>query len=255
MTEKTPRERLESLFKTNKPIIGMVHLAGDSPGERVGRALRDILIYEMEGVNGALIENYYGNVDDVERVLAEASIEERDIVFGVNVLPNEFHKSFPLAEKYGAGFIQLDYIAGKYVGGHELDVEFYNGLRGAFLDTMVFGGVWPKYYEQVKSSDLEQDIKDAKERADVVVVTGEGTGKETPSHQVRLFRRLLGEEHPLFVGAGMTAENAFIQLPKADGAIVGTSFKYGGETSNPVDEEKVRTFMDAVDKIRKQKRG
>jgi predicted TIM-barrel enzyme len=39
-------------------------------------------------------------------------------------------------------------------------------------------------------------------------------------------------------------------LKIADALIVGTSFKQGGITTNPVDGERVRAFMEVVRKVR-----
>jgi len=45
-------------------------------------------------------------------------------------------------------------------------------------------------------------------------------------------------------------ENARQQLDVADGAIVGSHFKFDGKTANMVDRERVARLMDIVRKIR-----
>jgi len=227
------------------PILGMIHLGGSNP---VKRALEEIAIFEEEGVNGAIIENYYGSVDDVIKTLQETSRINPKVVIGVNILPNEFDRAFLLAHEYGADFIQLDYAAGRYSAG-ELDLRAYSSCKEKYPEIIVLGGVWPKYYHPVKGSDLEKDLQDGKSRAEAIVVTGAGTGKETPLNKIKKFREVIGD-HPLVVGSGLTVENAYEQLLISNGAIVGTYFKRDGNTRNRVDNSRVRDFMTVVKKAR-----
>src|SRR3989344_7619974 len=107
------------------PIFGMIHLAGQTP---IKRALEELAIFEEEGVNGAIVENYHGSVEDVIATLQETNKRKPNVVIGVNVLPNEFYQSLPLAQKYGADFVQLDQVAGTYRSG-ELDFESYEKIK------------------------------------------------------------------------------------------------------------------------------
>jgi hypothetical protein len=228
------------------PVLGMIHLAGDEP---VKRALEEIAIFEEEGVDGAIIENYHGSVKDLIQTLQETSSIKPKVVIGVNVLPNEFDQAFALSHKYGAKFIQLDYVAGIYSSG-ELDFKTYSLCKGNYPDIIVLGGVWPKYYHPVEGSDLEVDLREGKLRAEAIVVTGAGTGMETPLSKIKRFREIIGE-HPLVVGAGLTVDNAYEQLCISNGAIVGTYFKKNGDTQNPIDRAKIRDFMSVVRKARR----
>lgn len=228
------------------PILGMIHLAGDEP---VKRALEEIAIYEEEGIDGVIIENYHGSVEDVIQTLKKTSTMKPEIVIGVNVLPNEFEQAFTLAHKYGADFIQIDYVAGRYSRG-ELDFTAYSMCKERYPDIIVLGGVWPKYYTPVEGSDLERDLRAAKSRAEAVVVTGAGTGMETPLGKIKRFREIIGG-HPLVVGAGLTVDNAYEQLCISDGAIVGSFFKKYGDTRNPIDRGRIRDFMSIVKEARK----
>jgi predicted TIM-barrel enzyme len=53
-------------------------------------------------------------------------------------------------------------------------------------------------------------------------------------------------ETPVFANTGVRPDNAAEQLSIADGAIVGTTFKYDGKFENHVDEKRVRFFMDRL---------
>ncbi|MEK6925974.1 MAG: BtpA/SgcQ family protein [Nanoarchaeota archaeon] len=234
---------------SHKPIIGMIHLAGKDSVDRVSRAVEELRIFEEEGIDGAIIENYHGSADDCYDVLMKSAELNYNLVRGVNILPNEFNTSFKFAHQTSSCFIQLDYVSGKYFKSKEIDSYLYNIFRKIFPDVVVLGGVWPKYYCPVKESNLEYDLKEGVERADAIVVTGEGTGKETPINKIKQFRKIIGD-YPLIVGAGLTPENAYGQLSIADGAVVGSCLKPENKTSNPVDRKLVRNLMDVVRKVR-----
>jgi len=53
---------------------------------------------------------------------------------------------------------------------------------------------------------------------------------------------------PILIGSGATEENIADFLRYADGAIVGTTFKVDGIAENPVDVERVKRFMEVVNK-------
>ena len=132
--------RFHDIFKSKVPVIGMIHLAGRDP---LSRALEELAIYEEEGVEGAIIENYHGSHSDMEDVLKVTQGTYTKVVLGINVLPNEYFISFPMADMYGAEFIQLDHVAGSYTGGR-LEYSSYCNFKESFPDIVVLGGVWPK---------------------------------------------------------------------------------------------------------------
>lgn len=229
----------------NIPIFGMIHLTGNNP---VPNALRELETYEEFGVDGAIIENYFGSVEDVIKTLEEKDKSVFDLSIGVNILPNEFKKSFQLADRYGADFIQIDHISGMYYEG-KINPGLYKSVKNQYPEIVVLGGVWPKYYHPVKSSNLEKDLMTAVKRAEAIVVTGEGTGKETPLDKIKKFRKTIGE-HPLVIGAGLNLENAYGQLQYADGAIVGSYFKEKERAENKLDRYKIKNFMSLVQECR-----
>jgi len=55
---------------------------------------------------------------------------------------------------------------------------------------------------------------------------------------------------PLIANTGINKDNVSTYLKLVDGAIVGTAFKVGGITLNPVDESRVREFMNVVNSLR-----
>lgn len=230
----------------------MIHLSKDETnGERIARAMEEIKILEEEGLDGVIIENYHGGVEDI-RALFEAYPNyfnnETKLSIGINVLPNDYKEAFKLAHEFGCDFIQLDYIAGRYKNTPAIDEADYLLQKFLHPDIKVLGGVWPKYYEPETPWSLPQDMEDALRRTHAVVVTGSGTGKETPIEKIKAFRTM-AKEHPLIVGAGVNSKNVAEQLKLTDGVIVGSCFKPAGQTAKMIKRELVREFMQEANKI------
>lgn len=226
----------------------MIHLAGNSP---IKRALEEISLFEEEGLDGVIVENYHSrSVVAVIDTLEEIRKLNLKMLLGVNILPNDFEWAFTLAQEYNADFIQLDHVAGIYGTDTKLNLPFYDAFRHEYPEILVLGGVWPKYYQPVKNSNLKTDLREGMKRADAIVVTGAGTGQETQIEKIQQFRAILGD-HPLIVGAGLTPQNAYQQLSIADGAIVGSYFKKDNQTNNKIERQRVKDFMSVVQEVRK----
>jgi len=193
------------------------------------------------GVHAILVENYFGDRVDVENALQYLHTACPDKVYGVNMLGFP-EMAFELARKYGAMFVQMDSVCGHLEPTYEKPfLKKLEAMRGDG-DIFLLGGVRFKYQPVRSGRSLEEDLKLGMERCDAIVVTGEGTGISTELEKIKTFRSVLGD-FPLIVGAGMTAETAQEQLAFADGAIVGSYFKEYGEAEYPVDEERVKLFM------------
>ena len=92
------RKTFSELFGEKKPIMGMIHLAGDNRVGRVKRAMKEMELYEEEGVDGAIVEDYHGNASDVYWTLKEVSKNRSNLVVGVNLLRDP-HGGFVYAGK------------------------------------------------------------------------------------------------------------------------------------------------------------
>lgn len=236
----TQNNNFNKLFP-RKAIIGMIHLAGKDRDERVCRALEELRIYEEEGIDGAIIEDYHGNEGDVLETLKQSSTQNFRIVRGVNLLRDPY-SAFDMTSKFGGRFVQFDSVQTP-----ELDLERYELKRRTFPEILVFGGVGFKYTRPT-GNPLELDLEEGKSRCDAIVTTGDGTGIETPIDKLRKFQGTL-RDFPLIVGAGVTLDNAYMQLSVTDGAIVGSYFKPNGNTHFPIERRKVRDLVSMVRKI------
>ena len=238
----------KEVFPMKKPVIGMLHMAGDCG---ITQSLRELEIYQRAGVDAVIVENYHASTTVITNALGNIMRDCKDMIVGINILPNEYVEAFQLAKEFHLKFIQLDIIAGKYEKGG-IDIDRFNTYRERYDpdgNIVILGGVWPKYYKPIEHSSLQSDVQEGKERADAIVVTGNATGNETPLKKIKTFREILGD-FPLIVGAGLNTENVTDQLSIADGGIVGSAFKPYGETEKLVEFEKVEKFMDKVHALR-----
>ncbi len=240
---------LTTPFSNEKPIIGMIHLRGADEHSKLQIAMNEVRQLESAGLDGLLVENYFGGVPVAEAVLSQLQATPPGIPYGVNIL-DDFELTFALARRYGATFVQLDSVAGHLKPDD--DKAFGHRIQDLRADSLayVFGGVRFKYQPYLSDRTLADDLRIAEDRCDAVVVTGTGTGMLTPMDKVMDFRALLSPAFPLFVGAGVTAENIVEHLQAADGAIVGSYFKTGHVADAELDPRHVREIMIAVERLR-----
>jgi membrane complex biogenesis BtpA family protein len=96
--------------------------------------------------------------------------------------------------------------------------------------------------------DVAVAARDLAERAgaDGWLVTGLRTGGAVDLEQLLAVKKAV-EGFPVWIGSGLTPENAAALWPLCDGAIVGTAVKRGGDVRAPVDVARVRALRAALD--------
>lgn len=235
-------------FRTTKPVIGMLHLTGDTRQARLDQAKREVHDLAAGGVDAIMVENYFGDAVDMERVLEWLLGEPGLPLIGVNVL-HDYRKAFAFCERFPVRIVQIDSVAGHLAP--EKDAAYADDLAALRQrhDVLVFGGVRFKYQPVASGRTVEEDLRLGMERSDAIVVTGTATGEETDVAKIAAFRHVLGE-FPLIIGAGLTVENAAEQLALADGAIVGSYFKDTFRDTGVVERKHVEMLVRAVDALR-----
>ena len=95
--------------------------------------------------------------------------------------------------------------------------------------------------------DLKDEVDETLSRgcADVVIVTGAATGRQTSLDDLRQAKEAAGDA-PVLAGSGVEAQSVAEILSIADGVIVGTSIKENAVTTNPIDVGRVRALMKAA---------
>lgn len=243
--------KVYKLFNNKSPLLGMLHLKGTDAKDVLNRAKKEIDLYFDHGVDAVIVENYFGNYYHMVEVLKHLSANYKDKIYGVNCL-NMDAMGFELAINYGAKFIQLDSVAGHLKERDDHSFEAFMNLYRSKTDAIVFGGVRFKYQPYLSGRSLEEDLTLAKERCDAIVVTGDHTGQETDLEKIKEFRKILGE-FPMIIGAGLTPDNAKVQMQYADGAIVGSYFKENYKDEGEVDETHVKQMVELFREIRRDK--
>lgn len=238
-----------SVFPTGVPVLGMLHLKGTDPDDRLRRAKRELDDLWTNGVDAIIVENYFGQVEDVIAVLEYLAGQRPEIVTGLNILGDDA-RAFELAGRYPISVVQLDSVAGHLPPGE--DVAFAERLASARdrTDASVLGGVRFKYQPYRSGRTLDDDLTLAMGRCDAVVVTGTGTGITTPLDKISEFRRIVGPDFPIVIGAGVTPDSAAEQLAHADGVIVGSALKDTRADSGEVAPANVARFVAAVRAVR-----
>lgn len=233
------------LFPTGKPVFGMLHLGGDSPGDRLSTAMREARIMDEAGFDAVIVENYFGDVRDVEAVLGAMSGASLRCRVGINVL-GDTERAFVLADKYRADFIQVDSVCGHLPPEEDLAYGRRLSELRALSDAVLLGGVRFKYMPVRSGRSEAEDLRIGRARCDAIVVTSDATGQPTDMDKVCRFRDAIGPDMPLLIGAGLTPENVAERFSVADGGIVGSWLKDTHQDNGPLNPDHVRTFLDSA---------
>lgn len=255
------------------PVIGMVHLESlpGAPGYAGSREqirngmLRDARRLEAGGVDGLLVENFgdapFYAAEVPKHVVASMTALLSDLVrktsvpVGVNVLRNDSGAAMSIAAAVGADFIRVNVHTGQRVtdqgtvtGRAAETVRLRDRLDA---EVAILADIDVKHSAPLAGRPLQEEVSELIERgrADGIIASGAGTGKQTDRDHLEAVgtaRDEIDPTVPVFVGSGVTASNVTEMLSLADGAIVGTGLKVDGETTAPVDERRVRELVSAA---------
>lgn len=257
------------MFRTGKPVIGMLHVPAlpGSPGatlsfsELRGFVLADAAALADGGVDGLMIENF-GDVPFFPvrvpphtiaflSVLAAEVRARYALPIGINVLRNDGLAAIAVAAAVGASFIRVNVYTGArladqgIIQGESHEITRYRRMLGA--DVRIWADVAVKHSAAIGERSLEDEVEDTIERgrADAIIVSGAGTGKETALDDLR--RAVAAARGtPVLAGSGATESNVREILETAGGVIVGSTLKRVGVVSERVDPERVRRFVAAA---------
>lgn len=250
-------------------LIGVIHLQPlpGSPGWSgnfgaiVKSAVADAKAFERGGADALVVENF-GDVPftksavppETVAAMAVAGAAVRAAVkipIGFNVLRNDAHAALALCASCGGSFIRVNVHTGAMVTDQGLiegnAFETMRLLRRLAPGAELFADVLVKHACPLGDLPIEIAARDTVERglAKALIVSGTGTGVATDVDDVRRVRAACPET-PILLGSGVTAQNVGGYLDHADGFIVGTSVKRGGNVANPVDEKRVATLRKAL---------
>ena len=268
---------IQALFGRRKAVIAVIH-SRPLPGAPAydGEPMQDILDfalaeaerYRAGGVDGLIVENHgdipFAKPGDIgpETIAAMAVMTQQvraasGLPTGVNVLANGAIAALAVAKAAGASFIRVNQWANAYVANEGLlDGEAGAAMRYRAMlrarDIKVFADVHVKHGAHAITADrpiseLARDVEFFD--ADVAIATGQRTGN--PVTMEELSEIAAGCSLPVAVGSGVTPENVAEILTIADAVIVASTLKHDGVWWNPVDPDRLATFMAAVGRARK----
>ena len=113
----------------------------------------------------------------------------------------------------------------------------------------IFADVHVKHAASLLTRPIRDSALDMVERggADVLVVSGPRTGAAADLSDLR---EVAGLGADIVLGSGVTRDNAREMLGSADGAIVASAFRPGGDLSKRVERPSVESFMAVVRDVR-----
>lgn len=255
------------ISKGNKFVIGMVHCLalpgtaefGGDVAKIMDQAVEDALTLERAGVDAVIVENMndnpFGALLDTPQVaaLSAATARVRDAVsipVGVDAAFNDCVASLSIAKANGCQFVRVPvfvdtvlFTNGLIAPCSKLCMETRRNLEAT--DVMVLADVQVKHSHPVLDLPIETSAKEAVScGADAIIVTGSAIGVETPIDMIKRVKGVV--DVPVIAGSGVKAENIDDQLNIADGAIIGSSLKKGGDVHNPIDYDLVREVLGAL---------
>jgi uncharacterized protein len=264
---------IEDIFNVRKPIIAMCHLnalPGDPSYDPAGGmkavidwARKDLHALQDGGVDAVMFSNEFSlpyltkvhtvTVAAMARIIGELMPEIR-IPFGVNVLWDPT-ASLDLAVSTGARFVR-EIFSGVYASDFGLwnpncgEIVRHQHAIGAEKVKLLFNIV-PEAAQYLGGRDVVDIARSTvfNHRPDALCVSGLIAGAQTDAGVLGRVKKVVPET-PVFANTGVRIENVAEQLGIADGAVVGTTFKYGGVFENHVDQARVRAFMDKVKTVR-----
>jgi membrane complex biogenesis BtpA family protein len=271
--ERGLRMVFDFLGSKKKVVIAMAHL-GALPGaplydvkggikKLIGDVAEDIENLQAGDVDAIM----FGNENDrpyvfkapVEAIAAFASIIEAvkpaiKVPFGVNYLWDP-EATVALGAVTGASFVR-EIFTGLFasdMGLWQPDCAKAARLRKSLGrdDMKLFFNINAEFAWSLDERPIELRAKSAvfSSLADAILVSGPLTGQSADQSDLRKVRDAV-KEVPVLANTGVNIDNVKDILAIADGIVIGTHLKVGGNTWNKVDGARVKRFMDVVEKLR-----
>jgi len=265
------RQLVKTLFAAPRALIGMLHVGPlpGSPGhggaatrldDQVARAVAEAEAYRAAGFHALILENMFDRPylrsqvgPEVVASLAVIGREVRRAVplpLGVQVLAAANEEAVAVALACGAGFVRVE----GFVFAHVADEGLVEADAGPLLryraavgagHVRIFADIKKKHSAHALTADV--DIVETARAAefalaDGVIVTGVSTGRAADPAEVAAVAAGVGL--PVLVGSGVTPANV-AAFAAADGVIVGSAVKRGGDWRQPLDPDAAARMADA----------
>ena len=219
---------LEEMFGVKKPVIAMCHLQ-PMPGDPN---------YDEKGGMQKVIDLAYQDL----RALQDGGVD--GIMFS-----NEFSMPY-LTKVEPVTQACMARIIGELRS--EIRVPYGHRARLGISHVKMLYNIVPEAAKYLADRDIAEIARTTEfnHRPDGICVSGLTAGSATDSQVLKRVKDATAHT-PVFCNTGCNRQNGRQQLSIADGAVCATTFKVDGVFENPVDEARVRDFMDEVKDFRK----
>lgn len=264
---------MPNFLKNKKTIIGMIHVDalpgtprfGGAMAEIIAKARAEALTYKAAGIDVLMIENmhdipFHRNVGpEVVAAMAVVGYEVKNaagLPCGIQILAAANKEALAAAQAAGLDFVRAE----GFVFAHVADEGLIDGCAGELMryrrqigadNILVLTDIKKKHSSHAITADV--DIVETAHAAefflsDGVIVTGVATGTEASLEELQQVKAAVNI--PVLVGSGVTQANVARYLAVADALIVGSYFKEEGHWARPVVPNRVKAFMDTVNRLR-----
>lgn len=256
-----------------KAVIAMAHI-GALPGSPLYNAdgglnkLIDDVLSDVEKLqDGGVDAIMFGNENDrpyvfnaaIEGVAAMSAIVQAikpalSVPFGVNYLWDP-KASVAIGATTGASFVREIFtgVFASDMGIWQPDCAAASRLRHNLGrdDMKLLFNINAEFAHSLDSRPIELRARSAvfSSMADAILVSGPITGEPADQSNLRKVCAAV-QDVPVFANTGTNIDNVSDILTMASGVIIGTHFKVDGHTWNAVDGDRVKRFMDVVERQR-----
>lgn len=263
---------LKNMFGTEKPIIGLIHIRalpgdpfykGEGMDTVIAQAKADLLALQNGGIDGVLFTNEFSM--PYEKVVSPVTLAAMGMVIGAlkDSITVPFgaeaifdgDASIALCAATEAAFTRCMFT-GVWAGDFGLvdrNIAKTLRLKSAYrLDDLKL------FYFITSEGDAcvgERTTADIAKsllfncRPDAMVVGGAAAGFGPQMELLDEVTAVAGDT-PVVCGTGCKTENIEEILKRCRGAYVGSTFKKDGKFDNPIEEARVKAFMDKVRELR-----
>lgn len=252
-------------------LIGVIHLLplpgsprNEQSAETIARAAEaDARVLFDAGYDGVIIENF-GDAPFTPKVgavtvsaMTLAAQRVRDVCptlpVGINVLRNDAAAALAVAVVVGALFIRVNVHTGARVTDQGV-IEGEAGLtlraRSALQSNVeVWADVDVKHSAPLGPRPVTDEAADAASRglADVILVTGEGTGRAVDATKLQAVRAAV--QVPVLVASGATEGSLPSLAGLCDGVIVGSALRRDLRAGGAIDSARAASFARAFREV------
>ena len=264
----------KNIMKNSKLIIGMIHLP-PLPGtahydkSKGMNHILDVAHQDMTALQDNGIDSFmFGNEGDRPYILKASNETLSAMAFVIGQLKKEIKIPFgvnylwdPVATVSLANASDADFAREVFTGVYDSDMGLWEPKAAEALKLRsdlgnnklkLLFNINAEFAAPLGERSIAQKAKSAvfSSTADGICVSGPITGEDVDESNLEQAKKALNNSVPLFANTGVKLSTLDSILKIADGCVVGTSLKYDGITWNQVDGNRVKNFMDKVNKIR-----